>query len=205
MIVKNIEDIHIFSRKQQKHKNSAIFFCTKQHSLRFLRTNKLLSVQVKTSVYYIDTPPSRAALGYLDYHSPTVVTGHVHDHFCLKRRKGWCIFSNSVKKTVGCLSLGWRSAAFFHSEAQGSHIFWDQKAAISGIQAPPESLSPLFLPSWGEMGLAMLFLPEPVLPHFLLASMEVGRALLCARDSGEQGKGEAPGTEPDNTENADIN
>lgn len=56
------------------------------------------------------------------------------------------------------------------------------------------------------MGLVMLILLEAVLvSHFLLPSVEVGRALLCARDRGEQGKGEAPGTEPDNTENADIN
>ena len=81
-----------------------------------------------------------------------IVIGHVHDHFCLKRRKGWCIFSNSVKKTVGCLSLGWTSAAFFHYEVQGNHIFWNQKVAISGTRAPPESLSSLFLLSWGEDG-----------------------------------------------------
>ena len=57
-----------------------------------------------------------------------------------------------------------------------------------------------------KVGLVMLILLEPVLlPHFLLPSVEVGRALLCARDSGEQGKGEAPGTEPDNIENAGIN
>lgn len=56
------------------------------------------------------------------------------------------------------------------------------------------------------MGLVMLILLEAVLmSHFLLPSVEVGRALLCARDRGEQGKWEAPGTEPDNTENADIN
>ena len=57
-----------------------------------------------------------------------------------------------------------------------------------------------------KVGLVMLILLEAVLvSHFLLPSLEEGRALRCARDRGEQGKGEAPGTEPDNTENADIN
>lgn len=114
-------------------------------------------------------------------------------------------FLTPLRKLL-CVSPWAGSAAFLHYEVQANHIFWDQKAVISGTWAPPLRTCPRSCLVGEKMGLVMLILLEPVLvSHFLLPSMEVGRALLGARDSGEQGKGEAPGTEPDNTEHADIN
>lgn len=55
------------------------------------------------------------------------------------------------------------------------------------------------------MELVTLILLESAGVPFSSSFVVVGGAPLCARESGERDKGETPGTEPDNTENADVN